>query len=100
MCFLPWTQKQEVPRAATLRGQGLAGDKEGELFCVLALLLQVAARFEKLLEVETPRERWAGPSQAQPSPVPDTRQATGILSSVEAGAGRSCAQLLDTLVES
>lgn len=35
----------------------MAGDKEGELFCVLALLLQVAERFEKLLEVGTPRER-------------------------------------------
>lgn len=40
---------------AALGGRGLAGDKGGQLFCVPALLLQVAARFEKLLEVGTPR---------------------------------------------
>ena len=36
--------------------------------------MQVAARFEKLLEVETPGERSAEPERVPPSPVPGARQ--------------------------
>lgn len=69
---------------------------------MLALLLQVATRFEKLLEVETPRGEvnWTllGPALT----CPKHKAAPGILSpaGAGAGAGRAYPQFLGTLVKS
>lgn len=68
----------------------------------LALLLQVAARFEKLLEVGTPGGEVGWTLSGPALTCPKRKAAPGILSSAVAGAGvgMSHPQFLGMVVES
>lgn len=86
------TQKQEVPRQPW--GIGLAEDKGNQL-CALALPLQVAGRFEKLLKV--------GPVSLTQTPGgggwPETVQPHLAGKSLIPDLGRPCGWFLATSME-